>query len=270
MTPTDHIDVVVPQLALLAAARAAAPAFRSARPFSHAVFDGLFDVDVLAQVAKELPAQSQRWRTYDDHHEFKRVFDDTQGFGPAARRLAGVLNSGDFVRFVEELTGIGGLVPDPHLRHADYFDVPTGGFLAPHIDFATHPELSLVRKVNALVYLNAGWQPEWGGQLELWSSHAQGPDVEIVPLMGRLVVFETADAVHGHPRPVRAPDGISRLCFSAYYYTIATEAVGPTVRTVPIWGDEGTRRSRVRHGVYMLLPPVMPRAARSMLRRVRH
>ena len=270
MTPTDRIDVVVPPSDLLAAARAAAPAFRSARPFPHAVFDGLFDVEVLTQVVKELPASTQRWRTYDTHHELKRVFDDTQGFGPAARWLAGTLNSGDFVRFIEELTGIGGLVPDPHLRHAGYFDVPTGGFLAPHIDFATHPELSLVRKVNALVYLNAGWQPGWGGQLELWSSHAGGPDVEIVPLMGRLVVFETVDAVHGHPKPVRAPGGRSRLCFSAYYYTIATEAVGPMVKTLPIWGDERTFRTRFRHGVHMLLPPVMPHAARSVIRRVRH
>jgi Rps23 Pro-64 3,4-dihydroxylase Tpa1-like proline 4-hydroxylase len=30
--------------------------------------------------------------------------------------------------------------------------------------------VSIVRRVNALVYVNAGWQDDWGGDLELWGS----------------------------------------------------------------------------------------------------
>ena len=36
--------------------------------------------------------------------------------GPFTSALIAQLNAGPFVSFLEELTGIGGLVPDPHLR----------------------------------------------------------------------------------------------------------------------------------------------------------
>ena len=82
---------------------------------------------------------------------------------------------------------------------AGYFDVRRGGFLDVHIDFARNPKLSLVRRVNVLVYLNQDWEDGWGGELELWRSLDDGPVQRIAPIFNRMVVFSTPGAAHGHP-----------------------------------------------------------------------
>ncbi|MGH3927719.1 MAG: 2OG-Fe(II) oxygenase, partial [Pseudonocardiaceae bacterium] len=229
--------------------------YAAANPFPHAVIDGLFDAERLKAVADELPRDAPGWKVYDTGTELKRVLDRPEEFGRSARQLAEELNSSEFVRFLERLTGIRGLIPDPHLTAAGYFDVPRGGFLDVHIDFTRNRKLALVRRVNVLVYLNEDWQPEWGGQLELWSDMDNGPVQEILPLLNRTVVFSTPDAAHGHPKPVSAPGTRSRLCFSAYYFTS------------PIRGDSSMTHHGVRFGgrkprrrgqtLRRVLPPVV-------------
>jgi len=258
-TAVDASDpsVIAPLAVLLRHARAEASRYQQARPFPHAVFDGLFENRRLLAVHDELPDRSvEGWRSYDTTHEWKYVFDKVHRLGPAARGLALELSSSEFVQFLETLTGIDGLLPDPHLRQAGYMVAPHGGFLAPHTDFTTLGDLPLVRRVNALVYLNEGWRYEWGGQLELWRSLDDGPEVEIVPTLGRLVVFSTPGAAHGHPKPVVAPDDRSRVCFSAYYYT-ADDSTVPIERQLVLWGDEGRRSVRLRHGISLLSPPLL-------------
>ena len=228
--------------------------YAAADPFPHIVIDGLFDTARLVAVAAELPKDAPGWKVYDTATERKRVFDRVGDLGPAAAGLANELNSSDFVAFLERLTGIDGLVPDPHLTSAGYFDVPTGGFLDVHVDFTRNRRLSLVRRVNVLVYLNEGWQPDWGGQLELWRTIDDGPVERIDPVLNRTVIFDTPDAPHGHPSRVRAPEGRSRLCFSAYYYTSPDGDPGARAHGVRFAARRPTgRKERVRR----LVPPVL-------------
>jgi hypothetical protein len=161
------------------------------------------------------------------------------------------------VRFLEHLTGIEGLIPDPHLAAAGYFDIERGGFLNVHIDFTRHRKLNLDRRVNVLVYLNPDWEAAWGGQLELWRSLDDGPVVEVVPTMGRMVVFSTPGAAHGHPKPVVAPDGRSRLCFSAYYFTSPDAPDGPTDFHGVLFRSRSSETSRVLRAVRRLCPPIL-------------
>ena len=234
--PDGRLLPPLPDLLRLADDRA--DAYRAAAPFPHAVLDGLFDPDGLRRVAHELPARSAPgWTTWDTSNEWKHVFDQPEHFGPGARRLADDLNSSEFVRFLERLTGIDGLVPDPHLTAAGYFDVERGGFLGVHVDFARNPKLALVRRVNVLVYLNEGWREDWGGQLELWADRSGGPVQRIVPVFNRMVVFSTPDALHGHPEPISAPEGRSRLCFSAYYFTSPDQPDSPQGRNGVLFSE---------------------------------
>jgi hypothetical protein len=243
---------------LLATADRWAAAYGAAGPFPHAIFDGLLDVGQLQRVAAEMPPLSaEGWTKWETLNEWKYVFDQPEHFGPAARRLHDALNGSEFVRFLERLTGIAGLVPDPHLTAAGYFDIEPGGFLNVHVDFTRNPKLNLDRRVNVLVYLNPGWQASWGGQLELWRSLDDGPAAEIVPLMGRMVVFSTPGAAHGHPKPVCAPDGRSRLCFSAYYFTSPDAPDGPADSHGVLFSSRSTRTSRALRAVRSLCPPIL-------------
>ncbi len=246
-----------------------ASSYRDADPFPHAVIDGLLDIQGLRDVADELPPKSKgTWRTYDTATELKHVFDRPELFGPAARRLSRELNATEFVRFLERLTGIHGLIPDPHLKSAGYFDVPTGGFLRPHVDFTTNDDLGLIRRVNALVYLNEDWSASWGGQLELWRSLDDGPVVEIVPELGRLVVFDTTNAPHGHPKAVGAPGARSRLCFSAYYFSSPLAADAPNVNSDVTWAKP-SKAVRVARVANLFVPPIIASSAKTGRRAVR-
>ena len=105
-----------------------------------------------------------------------------------------------------------------------------------------------------LVYLNENWQPEGGGQLELWRSMDDGPVKEIVPLLNRTVVFSTPDAAHGHPKPITAPAGRSRLCFSAYTSPAQT-ASEPEAHGVRF--ANGNKKSSRKNTLRRYLPPVV-------------
>jgi Rps23 Pro-64 3,4-dihydroxylase Tpa1-like proline 4-hydroxylase len=72
-----------------------------------------------------------------------------------------------FIDFLETLTGITGLLPDPHLWGGGLHQIQRGGFLKVHADFNRHERLDLDRRLNLLVYLNKDWKEEYGGS---WSS----------------------------------------------------------------------------------------------------
>jgi hypothetical protein len=243
--------------------------YAEAEPFPHVVIDGLFALDGLRRVASEMPSRSQHgWTTWDTSYEWKHVFDQPEHFGPSARQLCDELNSSEFVRFLERLTGIDALVPDPHLTAAGYFQVERAGFLNVHVDFARNPKLFLVRRVNVLVYLNEDWEASWGGQLELWSSMDSGPVVEVVPRMNRMVVFSTPDAHHGHPKPVTAPEGQSRLCFSAYYFTSPDAADAPHSRKGVLFSEREVDSPVVAVG-RKLAPPLVVDGLKAIRRQYR-
>ena len=197
--------------------------YREAKPFAYLVLDGLLPEALLDRAVTDLPGAAANWKSYNTANEFKQVCSDIASFGPAAETIAHALNSAAFVRFLEQLTGITGLISDPHLRAAGYMRAPPGGHLGLHHDFSTHKELKLDRRINVLLYLNRDWQSEWGGQLELHSNddlkHPNHREVIIEPSFNRMVIFNTPNALHGHRRPVSCPQGRARLCLSWYYYT---------------------------------------------------
>lgn len=270
MTDSTEAPRMLPTLdRMLGLADQRATAYAAAAPSPHAVIDGFFDDRLLAEVVAELPSRTEDgWTTWDTANEWKHVFDRPESFGPAARQLCDELNSSEFVRFLERLTGIDALIPDPHLTAAGYFQIERGGFLNIHIDFARNPKLALVRRVNVLVYLNEGWQPEWGGQLELWDSMDGGPVVEIVPVMNRMAIFTTPDVPHGHPKPITAPPGRSRLCFSAYYFTSPDQPDSPQGRNGVLFSE-----SVLERGPFALakrfVPPIVVEGAKAARRELR-
>jgi hypothetical protein len=89
-----------------------------------------------------------------------------------------------------------------------------------HADFNHHVSMNLERRINLLIYLNADWEPEYGGQLELWDNDMAKCCHSIVPALNRAVMFNTTSfSNHGNPNPVNHPLGISRKSIALYYYT---------------------------------------------------
>jgi Rps23 Pro-64 3,4-dihydroxylase Tpa1-like proline 4-hydroxylase len=120
---------------------------------------------------------------------------------------------------VETLTGKSGLIPDPHLRGGGMHQIKPGGKLDIHADFNWHPRLSLNRSVNILVYLNKAWDSQWGGDLELWDKKMEKCVQKYSPIFNRTIIFNsTEDSFHGHPEPLKCPEGTTRKSIAFYLY----------------------------------------------------
>jgi hypothetical protein len=206
-----------------AAARLAAD-YRSARPFPHVVIDGFFAPDVLRAVVAEIPSPLLEPERLFRRHEAglthgKFAFRNIPELGPASRSLIDTLNAEAFVEFLGRLTGIPGLVSDPQLEGGGFHLIVRGGMLKVHADFNVHPVLRAQRRVNVLLYLNEGWQEEWGGALELWPQDMSAPARVVLPVFNRMVIFGTTDtSYHGHPEPLACPPDVVRRSLALYYY----------------------------------------------------
>lgn len=194
----------------------------AARPFAHAVIDGLFDDADLEAVLADFPSPgATRWVRFDNPLEKKLGFAHDQSVvSERIRRFLDALNGFEMLLFLEQLTGIEGLIPDPYFGGGGLHQIEPGGFLKIHADFNVHPKLHLDRRLNMLTYLNKGWREEWGGYLELWDAEMRECRVKIAPLFNRTVIFSTTDtSFHGHPHPLASPPGVTRKSVSLYYYT---------------------------------------------------
>ena len=128
--------------------------------------------------------------------------------------------SDEFITYIEKLTGISGLIRnDSFLEGAGIHRITNGGYLNVHTDFKSYISLQgrVYRRVNLLLYLNPDWKDEYGGQLLLCNQTSV--KYKIQPLLNRVVIFNTPNALHGHPYPLNVPDSITRQSIAIYYYT---------------------------------------------------
>ena len=207
--------------------RAEHDTYAVAAPFPHVVLDDLLRPEAFAAAVAEFPSDDgSHWTKY--LHVNERKYGNTRPvtWGPALRSVADALTSPAFVELLGELTGIEGLVPDPSFDGAGLHRSVTGGFLNVHADFTSHhTHRNWRRRVNLLLYLNESWQPEYGGDLELWDRSMTRAERRVAPLGNRAVIFDTTrTAFHGHPVPLAAPPGVARQSMALYYFTVEDEA----------------------------------------------
>lgn len=223
-----------------------APRYQGASPYPHIVLDEFLDAGAARAAMEEFPPlDGGGWNAYLHVNERKFSQTDPSTWGPTLRSILDELNSPQFVRFLEQLTGIEGLFPDPSLEGGGLHQSTTGGYLNVHADYTVHPQhRDWQRRVNLLLYLNDDWRPEYGGDLELWDTRMTHPEVSVAPLVNRVLVFTTdADSFHGHPEPMRCPPGTARRSLALYYFS---HEVDPMVRSTEY-------RARPGDGAHALL-----------------
>ena len=143
------------------------------------------------------------------------------------------INSPRFIKYLEEVTGIYPIYPDPDLEGGGLHQIYPGGYLNAHTDFNFHPKHEKwQRKLNILFYMNEGWKPEWKGNLQLYSEDVSTVLDEIEPIANRMALFETSEiSFHGHPEPLACPDGVTRKSLAAYFYTDWPDGLVPRSKT---------------------------------------
>lgn len=195
--------------------------YSQAKPFPHVVIDNFLPESLLDSILDEFPqVNSIDWQKFDNTAEKKLASQHELQMGDMTRLLLYQLNSSVFVDFLENLTGINGIVPDPHFIGGGLHQIERGGYLKMHVDFNRHDRLRLDRRLNLLIYLNKNWQEDYGGYLEFWDRKMSQCEKKILPIFNRCVVFNTTDfSYHGHPEPLTCPEGQTRKSLALYYYT---------------------------------------------------
>ena len=211
----------LPPLAFQADAAALQESYLRAEPFPHIVIDNLFPPAVLAAVLEDFPRPDEiPWQQFDSPTEKKLGYTFRSPLKERLRAFLFEMGTPPVLQFLETLTGIAGLIPDPYFGGAGPHQILPGGFLAVHVDFNWHPLLKLDRRLNLIVYLNHDWHEEYGGHIELWDREMRACVRKTLPVFNRTIVFSTTDSsFHGHPTPLACPAGRSRKSVSFYYYT---------------------------------------------------
>ncbi|KAJ1403933.1 hypothetical protein B484DRAFT_457432 [Ochromonadaceae sp. CCMP2298] len=196
--------------------------YSSAPPFPHVYVDGMFPASLIHHVNAEVNhMKSGAFKNYRGTAQAgKTAVEEERRMGPATRMIFAAMRSKAFVQFLEKMSGITGLIPDPHYRGSGIHSTVVGGKLNIHADFNHYDAYNLERRVNTFVYLNPDWEDQWEGHLELWDRNLTGCHERIAPTFNRFVMFSSTDfSYHGHPQPLAAPEGLARNSIALYYYT---------------------------------------------------
>jgi hypothetical protein len=193
-------------------------------PYRHIVIDD-FLPERLARICLDAfpPLDGGGWEyAHDSDIEVKyrsswaSEFDIPEGIVDAVR----IMNSSLFLRAMASRIGIPKIVPDPYFTGGGLNVTMPGGLLDVHVDGNYHDATGLNRRLNAIVYLNPGWEPGWGGEFGIYDAQGTVCVKKVPPLFNRLVIFDSHDfSYHGLPDPVSFPEGTSRKSIILYYYT---------------------------------------------------
>jgi hypothetical protein len=254
-----------------------------AEPYPHIVIDEFLPQEVADDLLRHFPERHAgtgngfKNELFEHNKRAISPYDCDQ----VSRHLFLFFNSAPFLKFLEAMTMIQALIPDPFFHGGGFHEISRGGKLGIHADFRINMDLHLRRRLNVLVYLNKGWRPEFGGELELWDRKMTRKVHAIEPLFNRCVIFNTdADSYHGHPEPLDTPPGMTRRSLALYYYTASeaiyseTPNVGTNFKARP-QDSEAHKRAETqvnRKNLFAareLLPPLLYRTLRDFRRRLR-
>lgn len=201
--------------------------FIEATPFNYLVIDNFLPEKIADSILHDL--NTDDYSTWDKRFDEGVQVKDRSNWKKDSEvpkntfSLIQYLNSGDFLRWLSEITKVTGIIPDPYLTGGGFNRINRGGTLAVHADGNWHDLMGLHRRLNLIIYLNKDWESSWGGALELWSNKENLPEEckkQIEPYFNRLIIFKTDDySFHGHPDKLNCPENISRKSLILYYYT---------------------------------------------------
>jgi Rps23 Pro-64 3,4-dihydroxylase Tpa1-like proline 4-hydroxylase len=201
-----------------------ASGFQSAKPFRYVVFENFFYPARAEDIYAHYPEiEYGTWdgTTYvDQKHKFQQTkFEECSLMSRVFREL----NSDTFLKWLQQVTRFDEeILGDEELFGGGLHQSINGAFLNVHVDYNIHPKTRYHRRLNVLVYMNKDWKDEYEGHLELWDLTQGKKDLlgKFAPTFNRCVIFETNEiSFHGHPKPLRTPQGVNRKSIATYYYT---------------------------------------------------
>ena len=199
--------------------------YQSARPVPWFSVDDFLEPEFAEQVYRSFPSFDEALKTgrlFSAVNERGKVqITDSTKFPEPVLQLSRTLNSPEFLKTIEYITGTPNLLADEQFVGGGIHETGSRGHLDVHLDFDYIAERQLYRRFNILIYFNKDWKADWGGEFELWDENVIQRQHAFAPIFNRCVLFETNDRSWHGVNAVQCPHGQSRKSFAAYYYTTA-------------------------------------------------
>jgi len=194
--------------------------FADGQPFPMAVFDNFLPVDYALSMYNEIHNLDDKiWKEFTRKGSYMKEFNKIS-MAPLAFNLTAYLHSAEFLNQLTNLTGIAGLIPDPHLVGAGYSRSFAGDTLQIHTDFNWNNSLSLHRALSLIIYLTPGWEPDWNGGLDFYDKMQENIVTHVDCLFNRCLIWQyNKFGWHGHTKPLQCPVDKPRTTFRLFYYT---------------------------------------------------
>ena len=134
----------------------------SAKPFPHIIIDDFIPENVLDKIIEEFPSPDAKlgWGKADAAYPNGKVvsvgklwFTDATQLGTNMRQFLWEISSSGFLKFLEQLTGIQNIIPDPHFHGGGVQQSIPGAILKIHADFSKHPVWKFERRINLIFFL---------------------------------------------------------------------------------------------------------------------
>jgi len=186
------------------------------------VIDSFFCADVATELRNTVDSIESFPVSYNTVAQSKSQLSDIQGAVPNLYAVYKALMSQEFHQFLEALSGFSCLEGDSRFAGAGLHRYYPGDFAEIHLDGNRNSfDTSLKRRVNLIVFLNPGWQGNWGGELVLWSSkhgHPDKPQCFLAPVFNRAVIFSASKRAWHSVANVRCPLDVARNSLVVYYF----------------------------------------------------
>lgn len=270
--PIDPETLQIKQQEAKEVGTSAAAEYQSKTPYHYTCIDNFLPLEILEKVrAEALEMGDQPAQNSSENEKLKTSYNPDR-MPVFSRSVFHALNSRPFLQFLENMTGIKGLIPDPYYGGGGIHRTNTTGHLDIHADFNHHKIMNLERRVNLLIYLNPGWKEEYGGSFEVWTDDMSEKVAGFAPVMNRMCCFSTgSNTMHGNPEPVNHPEDDPRLSIALYYYT-ATWEEGRVEQSTVFKRRPGTTDARSHEAtlrvVREFVPPILYRKSRNLMYRI--
>lgn len=187
----------------------------------YVVIQDLFDSNFIYFCEQEFLNLSDKnfFRYSDPYFEFQKyTLNEIDKMPENLKKLFIYIHSEEFIRFIQEITGLQNLKIDEKRWGGGLHKTKPGGYLSIHKDFNVLPdsysnEKQLLRCINVIGYLTDEDQTFNDGSLEFWK---EGQVTKLLNQFNSWVIFDTRDNFHGHPFPFKGKK--PRMSIASYYY----------------------------------------------------
>jgi len=178
--------------------------------------DDLLPSEMCQEIYEAFPEDISVMREMKSLKEHKRTSKNFEAFPRLLHDISVAFQDQQVIDLVEEITGLEEQVGDPHFYAGGLSMMGEGHFLNPHLDNSHDSDRKMYRTLNLLFYVTPDWNPDTGGNLELWDSEVKH-NKTISSEFNRLVVMETNPLSWHSVSPIT--ENKRRCCVSNYYFS---------------------------------------------------